>query len=155
MMSTSVPDAVLGVLDSSLDTGDEAITITTVDEDGWPRTALLSIAEAVLTGKGRIAILLHDASTGAINLRRDGRLLVTVAAGGNVYDLRFSVQENGPILADPPRATFTGALCAVREQRAPYATVTSGIRFTLHGPQSVLPRWHNQLTHLRSSVEKF
>ncbi|MDP9906193.1 pyridoxamine 5'-phosphate oxidase family protein [Arthrobacter bambusae] len=131
----------------------EAVAITTVDEDGWPRTALLSLAEVVLTSNGRIAILLHNGSTGAANLRRNGRLLVTVAAGGNLYDLKFTVQEQGPVLTNPPRTTFTGMLRAVREQRASYATVTSGIRFILHASDTVLPRWHEQLTHLQSALD--
>lgn len=148
-----VPEAVLAALGGSIGAANEAITITTVDEDGWPRTALLSLAELVLTGSGRIAVLLHGGSTGAANLRRDGRLLMTLAAGGNVYDLKFSVQERDPVLPGPPRATFIGKLQAVREQRAAYATVTSGIRFTLDGPDAVLPRWHDQLAHLRACLE--
>lgn len=148
-----VPEAVLSALGGSIDAANEAITVTTVDEDGWPRTALLSLGELVLTGRGRIAVLLHDGSTGAANLRRDGRLLVTLAAGGNVYDLKFRVQERGPVLVDPQRATFIGKLRAVREQRAAYATVTSGIRFTLDGPHTVLPRWQDQLAHLRACLE--
>lgn len=147
-----VPDAVVLALRGTTYTSDEAVSVTTVDVDGWPRTALLSLAEVVLTSDGRIAILLHDGSTGAANLRRDGRLLLTVPAAGNLYDLKFSVEEPGPVLSGPSRATFTGTLCGVREQRAPYATVTSGIRFTLHAPDTVLPRWDDQLAHLRGSL---
>lgn len=149
----AVPDAVVRALEGTIDTADAAVTVTTVDIDGWPRSALLSLAEVVLTSDGRMAILLYDGSTSAANLRRDGRLLLTVPAGGRVYDLTFTVGERRPVLPNPARATFTGAICAVREQRAPYATVTSGIRFALHTPDTVLPRWHDQLVHLRGSLD--
>jgi hypothetical protein len=137
----------------TMDKADEAVSITTVDVDGWPRTALLSLAEVVLADDGRIAILLYNGSTSAANLRRDGRLLLTLPAAGSLFDLRFGVEERGPVLPGPSRATFVGALCAAREQRAPYATVTSGIGFTLHSPDTVLPRWRDQLAHLRGTLE--
>ncbi|MCA4132510.1 hypothetical protein [Arthrobacter sp. M4] len=144
-----VPESVALALGRTFDAADEAITITTTDDSGWPRTAMLSLAEVALTNHGRVAILLFDGSTSAANLRRNGRLLLTVAAGGVVYDLKFNVQEQGRPLPNPARTTFTGMLCALREQRAAYATVTSGIRFTLNDTEKVLPRWQDQLTHLR------
>ncbi|MFT3863237.1 MAG: hypothetical protein QM729_03120 [Solirubrobacterales bacterium] len=144
------PPAVLAWLDGT-DLEEKvgtAVGIVTADADGWPRPAQLSAGEILLSSDGGVRLLLHGESGTAANLRRDGRMVMMLAADGANDELRFEVTEAAP-LEDPPRATFVGRLVSAREHRVPYAEVTDGVRYRLHDPDAVLDRWRRQIEALR------
>lgn len=53
---------------------------------------------------------------------------------------------------DVQLAFFEAEIEAVRRHVAPYATVTGGITFSLHDPDTVLPRWTRQIEALRAAA---
>jgi len=126
-----------------------AVGLSTTDAGGWPRTALLTPGELLLLPSGELRAALHDGSSTTQNLRRDGRLVLTVAADGALYELNFEVREAAPPVG-LPLATFVGPLRLAREHRAPYADVVGGIQYTLHDPGPVLARWRRQIEVLRT-----
>ena len=125
-----------------------AIGVVTTDADGWPHPAQLSPGEILLAADGHVSFALHAHSALAENLRRDGRVVLLVAADGANNEMRFEVAEGSP-LTDPPLATFSGRMVVNRSHRVPYAEVVSGVQYTLRDPEATLDRWHRQLEGLR------
>lgn len=127
----------------------QALRLASVDADGWPHAALLSVGEMLALSPQRLRFALVAQSTSAANLARDGRAVLTLALERGLCELRLQVRRLSP--DDGPRALYEGAVEAVRRHAAPYADVTSGIVFRLHQPDAVLPRWQRQLAALRSA----
>ncbi|HEY7009856.1 MAG TPA: hypothetical protein VH395_12990 [Jatrophihabitantaceae bacterium] len=125
-----------------------AVEVITTDADGWPHPAQLSPGEILLAPDGAVRLAMHPDGTTAGNLRRDGRVVLVLAADGASHELRFEVTEAGP-LADPPLATFTGRMVVARAHRSPYADVVGGVQYTLHDRDGTVQRWRRQIAALR------
>ena len=63
----------------------EAIRLSTVDEDGWPHAAMLSAGEVLITKAGTFSIAIWPGSSTAKNLARDGRMTITLPGDGAFY----------------------------------------------------------------------
>jgi hypothetical protein len=127
----------------------QALRLSTVDAEGWPHASLLSAGDMVAVAPGRVRFVIFPQSGTAANLRRDGRLTLTLWLDGGMCELRMRARP----LAVPglPLAAFEASLLAARRHVAPYAAVTSGITFALHDPLTVLPRWDQQIAALRAA----
>jgi hypothetical protein len=125
-----------------------AIGVYTADADGWPHPAHLSPGEVLLSTDGEVRLAVWAKSKTAENLRRDGRVVLVLAADGGLHELRFEVTETP--LSDSELATFSGRMTVAREHRVPYADVVGGVRFTLRDPDDTLERWRRQVDALRS-----
>lgn len=149
--STTPPAAIATWLDGTAleDKVGTAIGLLTADADGWPHPAQLSPGEVLLSPEGEVRLAIHPGSATSENLRRDGRLVLMLAADGANHELRFEVTEGDP-LEGPALATFAGRLVVAREHRVPYAEVVSGVRFTLRDEAGTLERWRRQVDGLRS-----
>jgi hypothetical protein len=148
--STTPPPAVTAFLDGTdlEEKSGTAIGVLTTDADGWPRAVQLSAGEVLLSPDGELRMALHAQSSTTENLRRDGRVVLIVAADGASHELRFAVNERAPV-ADLALATFGGQLVVAREHRSPYADVVDDVRFELHDTAGTLERWRRQLDALR------
>ena len=147
-----LPPGVSSMLDgSSLLTKTQALRIATVDPAGWPHASLLSAGDALALPPQRIRFAMFAQSVTAENLRRDGRLALTLSLDGGMHELRMRARPLAGPKADLPLAFFEAALESLRFHKAPYATVTSGVSFALHEPDSVLPRWQRQIDALRAA----
>jgi hypothetical protein len=126
-----------------------AIGVYTADADGWPHPAQLSPGEVLLSPDGEVRLAVWTKSKTSENLRRDGRVVLMLAAYGGLHELRFEVTEMTP-MSDPALATFSGQLVVAREHRVPYAEVVSGVQFTLRDQDATLERWRRQVDAMRS-----
>ena len=125
-----------------------AIGVYTADGDGWPHPAQLSPGEVLLSPDGEVRLAVWEGSQTSENLRRDGRVVLMVAADGASHELRFEVTETAPG-SGPPLATFSGQMVVAREHRVPYAEVVSGVQFKLRDRDATLERWRRQIDALR------
>jgi len=127
-----------------------AMTLHTVDEEGYPHQAMVSAGEvwAESLERLRIALWLGTNTTG--NLLRTGKALLAVVYGGVSYTVRLQASAL-PELADArhPRARFAADVLDMRADVAKYAELTSGITIRLHEPQNVLVRWEETLEELK------
>lgn len=55
-------------------------------------------------------------------------------------------------LLDAQLVTFEAELAELRNHKAPYAEVLSGITFKLHEPRAVLRRWQRQIEAMRQAA---
>jgi hypothetical protein len=130
----------------------QALRLSTVDSAGWPHAALLSAGDMVVLSSERIRFALFPESTTVANLRRDGRITITLALDGGMCEMRLNARPLAQSSPDVPLAFFEATVETTRVHVAPYAAVVSGLTFELHDPQAVLPRWQRQIAALRAAV---
>ena len=151
--TTSLPSEVANYLDGTdLLAKTQALRISTVDAEGWPHASLLSAGDMVAMPSGRIRFVVFAQSTTSANLLRDGRVAMTLSLDGGMCELRMRCRRLAQTLPDNPLACFEAELVESRMHRAPYATVSGGVTFALHEPQSVLQRWQKQIETMRQAA---
>lgn len=127
------------------------IQCLTVTEDGWPYVAMVSVGELVARSSSSLRLGIWATSTSARNLARDGRCTLALVHAAVSYAIRCRATAAGRLdLADGPALTvFDLTVADVLEDVAPYATLTSGITYTLHDPSAVMGRWRAVVRRLR------
>lgn len=128
----------------------QAIRLSTVDADGWPRFSLLSVGEILFRPDEGFRFCVFQQSCTAANLARDGRVTFSIVHDGGIWELRLRATACDREMADESLAFFKANIDSARLHAAPYADVTSGVTFSLHEPSTVLPRWQKQITTLRA-----
>lgn len=124
------------------------IALLTCGPDGWPTVSLLSVGE-VLVINARIRLALWPNSHATANLERTGRGTLMISTDDFWY-VRIQAQR-GPNLAASGSefAYFECKSLETLRDHVDYATVATGITFSLHDTSSVLPRWENTIAALR------
>jgi hypothetical protein len=129
----------------------ETFLLLTTDDDGWPHMAMLSVGELLLVNANELQAALWLHSTATKNLERTGRGLLTVVADGAGYYIRLSArrEDDLDVGSDGRLARFDLTVEDVQEDRVEYARLTSGVRFELPDPESVVSRWRHTLEALQ------
>jgi hypothetical protein len=148
----AVPAEVARYLDGAdLLAKSQALRLSTIDAAGWPHAALLSAGDVVAMPNGRIRFALFPQSLTTANLTRDGRLTLSLSLDGGICELKLRAHRLQRSTPDVPLAFFEAEVETVRHHKAPYASVTQGVTFSLHDPDAVLPRWTRQVAALRAA----
>ena len=130
------------------------VQLLTTDEAGWPHMAMLSVGELVADNARRLRAALWLTSSSTRNLEREHRALLAIVHDGAGYYVRLTARR-GPDLDmgdDGRLATVALDIEDVQEDVVNYATLTSGIGFTLHQPDQVLARWQRTIAALRGTA---
>lgn len=152
-----LPAAMLGLLDGvRLERGvGFVLQLLTADEDGWPRSSLLSVGEVIATGTRTLRLALWPGTRSTATLTRTGRATLACVVDGTVYTARLSATRAPDIrIGDHELAVFDARVVDLRADTVSYARVTSGITFTLPDESRVLARWHEQVAALRGPVHR-
>lgn len=128
----------------------DAIRLSTVGADGWPHAAQLSVGEILATGASELFVAMWPNSNTTENLKRDGRLTLSLVHGGALFEVRARASLAAEHRTALDLTVFRVTIEAVAEHRAKYAEVVNGVTFRLHDPQAVLPRWREQIAMLRT-----
>ncbi|HEV3428934.1 MAG TPA: pyridoxamine 5'-phosphate oxidase family protein [Paraburkholderia sp.] len=127
----------------------EAIRVSTVSADGWPHGAQLSVGEVLALDAQTVLVAMWPNSNTAQNMRRDGRLTLSLVHDGALLEIRAHaalVAEQQTALA---LSVFRLRVEQVDIHRAKYAEVLSGVTFRLYDLDSVIARWREQIAMLR------
>ena len=130
----------------------EAIRLSTVSEDGWPHAAQLSIGEVLAVNPSELLIAIWPDSNTVKNLKRDGRLTLSLVANGGLFEMRshaILVAEHQTTL---DLAVFRIRIEAINEHRSSYADVTSGVTFRLQDEARTIARWREQIASLKALI---
>ena len=149
--ATALPDWLvthLNGLDLEGKSGD-AIQIMTVDADGWPHLAQLSVGEILAVDPQRILFLTWPASTSSANLIRDGRIVLETVGCGAVWEIRLQARLLAENRTWQGLKAFSARVMSVTEHRAPYANVLRGLQFELIEPEHTHRRWREQINSLK------
>ncbi|MFN8202669.1 MAG: hypothetical protein U0S48_08900 [Solirubrobacteraceae bacterium] len=120
--------------------------------DGPPSVALLSRGEVLTLSETALRLALHANSGTATNLARTNAATLLRVEPGSVETLVLrTVPLGGAVLDGTELVLFEAAIVTRRHHAVTYATVTSGIAFTLHDEQGVLDRWQRTQALLRAA----
>ena len=81
---------------------EKAVLIATVDSEGQPHPAMLSYFEIIARDRGNIRLATYRDSTTTRNMRRNGKLTLSIIDEGVAYYIKGTVQELKPELATWP-----------------------------------------------------
>jgi hypothetical protein len=126
--------------------------VLTTTEDGWPHLAMIGVGEIVALGPRDLRLALWRNSTASQNLTRTGRFTLAFVHAEAGYSLRCSARR-GPDLEVEGAGRLAYFAAQVEDaivDVAPYATLTTGVRYELKDPPSVLPRWEDTVRALRA-----
>ena len=132
----------------------EAFRIVTLDENGWPHLAQLSVGEIFAPDPARLLFLMWPGSTSSANLVRDGRLVLEAVGHGAVWEIRLHARLLSEAQAGRGLKPFTARVMSVIEHRAPYASVVRGMQFELDAPEPTHARWREQIDSLKRLTEE-
>jgi hypothetical protein len=144
-----LPDPVANLVDGRGLTSKigQTISLISIDDQGWPRLALLSIGEVYSSSGTGVMLALHANSGTTAALTSSGRALLNTVIDAVNYRIRIQVERlhSGP----GPLAFFKGFVVGVDEDRVPYAQLTSGITYSLNDEEAVVVRWQQQLDEMK------
>ena len=147
---TDIPAAVLTFFNGEdLLSKTQAVRLATTDADGWPRALLLSAGEILFLPDRTVRFAVYGQSGTVANLARDGRLILSMALDGGIFEMRLRAAPCSHQVPDGSLAYFKAEILGARGHAVDYADVTSGITFAIHDPQPVLLRWQQQIAALR------
>lgn len=134
----------------------EAIRISTVDEDGWPHAAMLSVGEVLAMDDVTFRIALWPDSSTTRNVVRDGRLTLTFPCDGGLYEFRLQAKAIADQQTKYHLKFFEASILQAKKHFARYAEVIRGVTFKIHPEEveRVLQRWEEQIAALRSCEKK-
>jgi hypothetical protein len=128
-----------------------AFLLLSVDPDGWPHQAMLSVGEVVALDRRRLRLALWPDSTTTRNLTERPKATLAAVLEETGYTVRVVVRAAGEF-ATPLAgrlACFDASVEEVAADVVPYAVLESGVRFRLNEPGEVLPRWAEVRAQLR------
>jgi hypothetical protein len=148
-----VPPGVRAVLDAEPeDHPGLTLLLLTVAPDGWPHQAMISVGEVVARSDTELALALWPGSTAARALADGGPATLTLVLTHTAYALRLEARPAGTV--ETPLAgrlaRFAATVVAATADEAPYATLRSGVTFSLKDPDQVLARWREVRQALRA-----
>jgi len=150
IVTAQLPDELVRLLDGTDPDRSVGLTfeLVTVDAEGWPRVALLSVGEVLALDASRLRLALWPGSHTTANLTRSGRCTLALVWSGAAVTLRL-VTCRGADLREPELAVFDGRVLSVRRDEVPYARLTSGITYELPERAEVVERWASTIDKLR------
>src|SRR5436309_13005245 len=96
LSANEIPAGVLNYLNGEdLLSKTQALRLSTVDADGWPRAALLGAGDVLALPTGRLRFAIYANSGTTANLVRDGRLTLSMALDGSMCSLRVRARKCG------------------------------------------------------------
>ncbi|MGI4857831.1 MAG: hypothetical protein ACRYHA_13155 [Janthinobacterium lividum] len=128
------------------------LSLTTIDEAGWPRTALLGLAEVFAPDSGHLVLALWRASRSNRCLRAQGRAMLSFVFENRFHQWRLVMRRSETHVDagdDPGLVCHLMALEGGEAHSVPYATLTSGIRYALADETATLARWREQTQRMR------
>ena len=148
---SDIPEAVLAFFNGKdLLSKTQAVRISTTDADGWPRASLLTAGEILFLPDRSARFAVFRESGTANNLKRDGRLMMSMAQDRGILEIRLRAVLCRDQNSEAPLDYFAAEILGARLHVADYADVTSGVTFAVYDASAVLPRWEQQIAALRA-----
>jgi hypothetical protein len=121
---------------------------------GPPNLALLSRGEVLAVADDRLRVALHAGSRTCANLAATGQATLLLADEQAVETIVLCARPLAPVtIAGRDLALFEARVTETRAHAVPYATVTSGIAFTLADEQATVTRWRATIEALRHAEQ--
>ena len=136
-LGPKLPQDLFRRLSEERDTSTQRVIVfTTVDEDGFPRHAMLSRNELVARDETTMLMLTYENSRSTRNLLREGIVTLLFIDEEMSYYVRAKCERvgGGRLVGAPLETIFRVKVVDVVEDRLASATITSGIKFSGYDP---------------------
>jgi len=133
---------------------DLTILVLTTTPDGWPHLAMVSLGEIIAVGPRALRLALWPNSTAARNLWREQRMTLALVHDEAAYSVRCAARRGADLVLPAnggQLACFGLRVDDVVEDVPPDATLTGGVRFRLHNPDTTMRRWQQTRAALRAA----
>jgi len=154
-LGKELPPEVLAILagDDLQRGAGHTFTLVVSGADGWPSFALLSVGEVLAPEESSVRLALWPGSGTTAALSEAGKATMMIVGGDSVWYLHLAARRGPDIVAEGMnRAYFECDVDEVLADRVSYATITSGITFSLPDPELVLGRWQRTVDLLRAAA---
>jgi hypothetical protein len=128
----------------------EAIRVTTVDEDGWPHAAMLSVGEILAVDARHLVLAIWAHSKTTKNIERTGRISLALVHEGALWEIHLNAKKTAAEHAQDKLAIFAAEVKNVRVHKVDYADVLTSVTYRLHDKDAVVKRWDKQIEVLRA-----
>ena len=150
-----LPEPLVRILDGR-DIADRVgftIELLTIDDDGWPRVALLSVGEVLATDDRTLHLALWPATTSTSALARAGRGTLACVLPPTAYSVHVSARREADLrVGSMQHAHFRCHVEEVLSDTVGYAQLTSGVAFELKDADAVVARWTSTIDALRGAA---
>ena len=152
MSDNGLPATLIALLDGSLPDShlNQAIRLSSVGSNGWPYAAQLSVGEIIALSPQQLRFAIWPGSTTTANLARDGKMTLALVNDGAVIEIQALAKKREEAITDLQLAVFDAEVHQVVIHRAPYATVVSGVTFSLKDEAAAVARWRQQIAQLKA-----
>lgn len=128
----------------------DALCLVTVDPDGWPHIALLSVGEVLSISETRLRLALWPSTSTTANLDRLGSGVLMHVAEGAAHHVRLAGRRIQDLESDGGHlAAFEMEAVGVKVDQVGYADLLSGVTYRLKRPSQVLERWRATVNRIR------
>ena len=152
MMKTAIPEALMTLLsgENLKDKQREAFLLQTVNEDGWPHSAMISVGEVIAADPYTFRLMLWPNTMTTINLMRSKKAQLVIIYEGLVYYIKLQVKHHSAVHSDVHIGErFSAHIHALKIDQAKYAEIETGVQVRLHNPDRVIDRWQAQVEILK------
>ncbi|GIN11945.1 hypothetical protein SFC23_14650 [Shouchella clausii] len=125
----------------------EAMHFLTVDDNGFPYKAMVSVGEVLAYSKDRLRIALWSGTQTDNNAMRSKKAVLLLVTCETAFDIQLMLE---PIGRQEGLALYEGRVLHVKADQAPYAKLESAVRFTLKDPDASLAHWRHKLELLKN-----
>jgi hypothetical protein len=123
------------------DTLATAFELLTVDEDGWPLVAHLSVGEILVDTDGAMRIALWPGTRSNAALQSTRLATLIFVCDGSIYEVRCRCAAVRQLVGEARLDAFLLVPVDVRDKSAPYAKVVSGVTYAYKKPGEARGHW--------------
>ncbi|MFP5163948.1 pyridoxamine 5'-phosphate oxidase family protein [Staphylococcus equorum] len=148
-----IPEQIKSLLDGKYldEKKDIAMMLQSITNEGYPHTAMVSVGEVVATDSEHIRIALWPNTQTANSLSEIGKASLVIVYNKKVFYFELDTKLLPPISNEKfSRMRFDAFTKNIKEDRAKYADITSGITVEMHESEEVLKRWKITIRELLS-----
>lgn len=127
------------------------MTLHSITSSGYPHTCMVSVGEIIAINPQTLRIALWPETQTSLSLHEIGKANLVIVNNHKVTYLELDTK----LLPKPEQETyvrtrFEAIVKSVKEDKAKYADIVSGITIALHKPEDILNRWKVTLNELLS-----
>ncbi|MGX9136276.1 pyridoxamine 5'-phosphate oxidase family protein [Rummeliibacillus sp. JY-2-4R] len=123
--------------------------LLTVNEEGYPHNAMVSVGEVVALNRHQLRIGLWPSTSTTANILRSKKATLVIVYAGQAHYIRLSINPIGILPnAEYQRERFEAEVIWIRSDMAKYADIISGIQISLKDSQEVLHRWKKTIEEI-------
>lgn len=115
-----------------------AVYFVTVNHEGFPYKALLSVGELLKMDERTIRIALWERSSSVLYAQKTKKATLLLVLPPKAFDIQLELRY---VRIEGGQAIFEGKVRQVKEDQAPYATIVSPVQFQLKNEKHTLDHW--------------